>query len=129
MDNNKVVLHSRLDVAFSLNYFSFFIVNFVHLKLLFFTLDIFIFFLSENKPNMCNNIIDISSFQNGLIDLFSSTGFYFKSKVIESSHKGKNMFFNLCTLLLKTYIFEVVTFFSCIVVIQSTQFFSGSTYL
>ena len=129
MDNNKVVLHSRLDVAFSLNYFSFFIVNFVHLKLLFFTLDIFSFFLSENKPNMCNNIIDISSFQNGLIDLFSSTGFYFKSKVIESSHKGKNMFFNLCTLLLKTYIFEVVTFFSCIVVIQSTQFFSGSTYL
>ena len=129
MDNNKVVLHSRLDVAFSLNYFSFFIVNFVHLKLLFFTLDIFSFFLSENKPNMCNNIIDISSFQNGLIDLFSSTGFYFKSKVIESSHKGKNMFFNLGTLLLKTYIFEVVTFFSCIVVIQSIQFFSGSTYL
>ena len=124
-----MVLHSRLGVAFSLNYFNFFIVNFVHLKLLFFTLDIFSFFLSENKPNMCNNIIDISSFQNGLIDLFSSTGFYFKSKVIESSHKGKNMFFNLCTLLLKTYIFEVVTFFSCIVVIQSTQFCSGSTYL
>ena len=31
----------------------------------------------------------ISSFQNELNDLFSSTGFYLKSKVI-----GKQMFFN-----------------------------------
>ena len=82
-----------------------------------------------NKPNIRNNIIDISSFQNGLNGLFSSTGFYLKSKVIEGSHKGKNMFFNFWALLLKMYIFEVVTFFSCLVVIQSTQFFSGSTYL
>ena len=42
---------------------------------------------------MHNNIIDISSFQTGLNVLFSSTGFYFKSKVIEGSHKGENMFF------------------------------------
>ena len=30
---------------------------------------------------------------NRLNDLFSSIGFYLKSNVIESSHKGKNMFF------------------------------------
>ena len=81
-----------------------------------------------NKPNIRNNIIDISSFQNELNGLFSSTGFYLKSKVIEGSHKGKNMFFNFRELFLKMYIVEIVTFFSCLVVIQSTQFFSGSTY-
>ena len=62
--------------------------------------------------------------------LFFSTGFSFKSKVMEASHKGKNMFvlisgdfFSKCT------IFVFVTFFSRLVVIQSPQFFSGSTYL
>ena len=75
-----------------------------------------------NKPNIRNNIIDIPSFQNGLNGLFSSTGFYLKSKVIEGSHKGKKMFFNILALLFKIYIFEVVTFFSFVVVIQSTQF-------
>ena len=67
----------------------------MHLKLFFFTLHAFNFFYPEiNKPNIHNNIIDISSFQNGLNDLFSSTDFYLKSKVIEgiSSHKGKDMF-------------------------------------
>ena len=65
-----------------------------------------------NKLNIHNNIISgISSFQNGLNDLFSSTGFYFKSKVIEVSHKGKNNIFNFWTLFPKMYIFEVVTFF------------------
>ena len=44
-------------------------------------------------------------------DLFSSTGFYLKSKVIEDSHKGKNMFFNFWELLFKMNNFEVVTFF------------------
>ena len=67
---------------------------------------------------MQNNIIDISSFQTGLNVLFSSTGFYVKSKVIEGSHKGKNMFFNFQALLPKMYIFEVVIFFSRIVVAQ-----------
>ena len=38
---------------------------------------------------MRNNIIGISSFQNWLNDIFSSTGFYFKSKVIEDSHEEK----------------------------------------
>ena len=82
-----------------------------------------------NIPNMHNNVIDISSFQTGLNVLLSSTGFYFKSKVIEGSHKEKNIFFNFWIPLFKMYIFEAVTFFSCLVVIQSTQFFSGSTYL
>ena len=40
-----------------------------------------------NKPNKQNNI-SISNFQNGLHDLFKSTDFYFKSKVIEGSHEG-----------------------------------------
>ena len=39
------------------------------------------------------------------------------------------MTLNFWALLLKMYIFEVVTFFSCLMVIQSTQFFSGSSYL
>ena len=87
-----------------------------------------IFYQEINKPNIHNNIIDISSFHNGLNDLSSSTGFYLKSKLIEGSHKGKNVFFNFWALL-QMYISEVVTFFSCLVVIQSTQFFRGSTYL
>ena len=37
------------------------------------------------------------------------------------------MFFNFWVLLFKMYILEVVTFLSCLVFIQSTQFFSGST--
>ena len=41
---------------------------------------------------------------------------------------GENMLFNFRALFLKMYIFEVVTLFSYLVVIQSTQFFSGSTY-
>ena len=46
-----------------------------------------------NKTNIHNNIISsILSLQNGLNDLFSSTDFYFKSKFIEGSHKGKNNF-------------------------------------
>ena len=36
------------------------------------------------------------------------------------------MFFNFWSLLLKVYIFEVARFFSCLVNIQSTQFFSGT---
>ena len=103
----------------------------MHLELFFFALHIFEIFLAENRQtkHIHNNIIDISSFQSGLNNLLSSTGFYFKSKVIQGSHNGKNMIFNFWALLLRMYIFEVVTFFvSHLVVIQSTQFFSGSTY-
>ena len=120
MDSTKVLLRSRLNLGFNLDCL-FFIVNFVHLELIF-----YITYLRINKPTMQNNLV-ISSFQTGLNDLFSSTGFYFKSKVIEGSHKKKNMFLNFWALFLKIYIFEVVTFFSHLV-IQSTQFFSGSTY-
>ena len=108
-----------------------FIVNFVHLGLFFFALHIFEIFVAENRQtkHIHNNIIDISSFQSGLNNLLSSTGFYFKSNVIQGSHNGKNMIFNFWALLLRMYIFEVVTFFvSHLVVIQSTQFFSDSTY-
>ena len=66
---------------------------------------------------MHNKIIDILSLQIGLNDLFSSNGFYLESKIIEGNRKGKNIFFNFWRLLLKMYIFEVVTFFSCLVVI------------
>ena len=80
--------------------------KFSALKLFFFTLHIFNFFyLKINKSNRHNNTIDISSFQNGLDNLFSTTGFYFKSKILEGSHKGKicfsifGHFFSKCTLL------------------------------
>ena len=57
-----------------------------------FTLVILIFFyLRINKRNTQNNIIVISSFQTGLNDLFTSTSFCFKSKVMEGSHKKKNI--------------------------------------
>ena len=63
-----------------------------------------------NKPNIQNNIIgSIPSFQNGLNKLFTSIGFYFKSKVIEGSLKGKNVFLILGTFF-KMYIFQVVIF-------------------
>ena len=56
-----------------------------------FAFHIFIF-LSRNKPNIHNNIIDISSSQNVVNDYFSLTFFYLESKVIEGSHKGKIFF-------------------------------------
>ena len=59
-----------------------------------------------NKPNIYKNIISISSFQNGVNDLINSTGFYFKMKVMEGSHKGKNNVFLICGhLFSKMYIF------------------------
>ena len=78
---------------------------------------------------MQNNIIRISNFQNRLNNLFTLTGFYFKSKVVKFSHKGKNMFFNCWVFLLKICISDIVKFFFRLVVILATQFFSGSTYL
>ena len=65
-----------------------------------------------NKLNIHNNNDGISSFQNGLNELFSSTGFYFKSKVIEGFHKGgEDVFLNYGPFF-KMYVFiEVVIFF------------------
>ena len=82
-----------------------------------------------NKRNIHNRIIGISNFQKSLNDPFSAGGFYFKGKVIEGSHKEKNTCFKSWELLLKMCIFEIATFFSCLVVIQSSQFFSDGTYL
>ena len=74
-------------------------VNFVHLGF-FFTLHILKCFCHRmNKPIIHINIIgSISSFQNGPDNLFSSSGFYFKSKIIKDSHKEKVMFLNFWTL-------------------------------
>ena len=45
---------------------------------------------SENDWRYFRYIIGgITSFQNGLNDLFNASGFYFKSKVIEGSHRGE----------------------------------------
>ena len=62
---------------------------------------------------MNNNIIGyISSFQNKLNNLFISTGFFLKSKIIKSSHKGKsNTLFYFWVLFFKMNFFGVVTFF------------------
>ena len=84
------------------------------------------FYARTNKPNIHNNT-GISSFKNGLKDLFSLTGFFVESKVIEGSHKGKNnfFFFYLGALFLKMYIFEIVTFFFSLSGYPINSIFSG----
>ena len=109
VNNTKVLLRTRLNIGFDLNYISFLmqilcIQNYSFLHCIF----LIFFYPRINKPNKHNNITEISNFQNGVNDLFSSTGSYFKSKVIEGSHKGGNMFFDFSALLLKLCIFEVV---------------------
>ena len=64
---------------------------------------------------MHNNGIAILSFKNGLTNLFSLTGFYFKSKIVEGSHKGKICFLIFGNFFLKC---EVVTFFYCTVAVH-----------
>ena len=51
-----------------------------------------------HKSNTNNNIIDISNFHS-----FSPDGFYFKSKIIEGSHKVKKCFFNFRIIFLKMF--------------------------
>ena len=88
MDNTRVLLSSRPNLGFNLNYFSFLFYS------SYFIAYFQKFYKRMNKPNKHNNIIgSISSSQNGLNALFSSTSFYFKSKIIEGSHKGKNNVF------------------------------------
>ena len=65
------------------------------------------FYPRINIPKIHNKIIDISSFQTGLNVLFSLNSFYFKSKVIEGSHKGENVFLILSTS------FQNVHFWGC----------------
>ena len=74
----------------------------MHLELFFFILHSFFSFFIPiinpiNKPNIHNKITGISSFENGLNDVLSSTGFYFKSKVQQGSHKDKKMLLILGT--------------------------------
>ena len=86
--NPKVPLHKEPNIGFDLSYLRFFIAKFVHLKLIFFTSYLFLFFIYPrmNSPYIHANIIDISGFQNELNHPFSSTGFYFKGKMVEGSH-------------------------------------------
>ena len=71
MDDTKVVLCSRLNLGFNLNYFSFYIVTSVHLNFFFFALHIFnCFYLEINQTHTIT-----LTFQEG-------------------GHKGKNVFFN-----------------------------------
>ena len=65
----------------------FFIVNFLHLVLFFFTLYLFLsFYPGLNKPQMHANIIGIFNSQNGLNHPSSSTFFYFQNIIVESIH-------------------------------------------
>ena len=76
MDNTKVLLRGRLNLGFSVNYFSF-LMQILCIKKHSFYIPYFNFFYPKlNKSNMRNNIIDVSSFQNGLNDLFSTAEFY-----------------------------------------------------
>ena len=82
------------------------------------------------EHNLANSI---SSFQNGLNNLFSSTSFYCKRKFIEGivMRREKYVFFLISDPFFKIQIFKVVIFFSHLFlpVTQSTKFFSGSTFI
>ena len=58
----------------------------------------YIFYQRINKPNIHYVIIEISSFQNRINHPFSSTGFSFKSKSIDCSHRMKKQFCNFYTI-------------------------------
>ena len=75
--------------------------------ILFYTAYFWFFYPEINKLNIYNNIVNIPSFQNVLNDLFNSTGFYLKSKVVEGSHKGKICF------LIFGYFFSKYAFLAC----------------
>ena len=45
-----------------------------------------------NIPNINTNVIDISSFRIGLNHPFSSTGFCFKSKIMEGGHEVQKQY-------------------------------------
>ena len=61
----------------------------------FFTMHVFEKKIIQEWINQTYNSNENSSFRNGLNHSFSSTGFYFKSEIIEGNHEVKNnMFFN-----------------------------------
>ena len=89
----------------------------------------FLKFIREwiSQTHKKNIIGSISSFRN--LRQYSSTGFFFKSKVIEGNHKRK-VFFNFWALFFKKNIhFWGCDIFSYPVVIQSTQSFSGQIHV
>ena len=63
----------------------------------------------DSKMNLTNFLAELASI--------------LRAKVIDGSHEG-NFFF-----LIFEHISEVAIFFSCLVVIPSTQFFRGNAYL
>ena len=92
--NNRLLLGSRSISGLIRIILGFFVVNFVHLELFFFTLYFFIFFIGSliNK-NIHTNIIDISNFRNGLNHPCCSSVFYFENKLWKALIKCKNNVF------------------------------------
>ena len=86
------IIRSRLNLGFSLSYFSF-LLKFVHLELFLFILNILkLFYPRINKPNMP---ITSPAFQVSKIGLTTSLArsFHFKSRAIDCSHKRKFLIF------------------------------------
>ena len=82
-----------------------------------------------NELNIHNNITGISSFLNGLNHPLDSTGFYFKSKIVEDSREVKKCFFNCRAVFLILDIFEAVTVFFPPSAYPINSIFGGSMYL
>ena len=127
MDDTKVVLCSRLNLGFNLNYFSFYIVTSVHLNFFFFALHIFNCFYQEINQTHTITLtfqvskMDLTAFLAALVSIL-------RVKFEKAAIRGKMCFLILWAFLLKMYIFEFVTYFSSLMDIQSTLVFSWSTY-
>ena len=74
MDNTKVLLRSKLNLGFNLNYFSFY--RRAYRIILFYITTFKNVYPRINETNIHSNIIGILSFQNGLKDYLISTGLY-----------------------------------------------------
>ena len=74
-----MLLRNKFILSIDLTYFSFFVVT-LHIKN---------YSLWINEV-IIHNDVGISSFQNGLNNSLTSTGFYFNSEIIEGSHEVKN---------------------------------------
>ena len=63
----------------------------------------FLIFFIQERVNQTYTITSLlfQVSKMGLTNFFISSGFYFKSKVLEASYKGKNMFFNIWVFFLK----------------------------
>ena len=87
--NIRVLHGSRSNPGFDRSFFSF-LLRRLHI----YNYSSFVLYLSEdfysrmNKPNIHTDIIGISSFRDVLTHPLSAIGFYFKSKIVEGSHKN-----------------------------------------